>query len=64
MIYPEFVQHLATPENIAAAGLELLRNEPRRAAVRVKLAQVVASLGEPGAPRRAADAILSLFERD
>jgi lipid-A-disaccharide synthase len=64
MIYPEFVQHRATPENIAAAGLELLRNEPRRAAVQVKLAQVVASLGEPGAPRRAADAILSLFERD
>jgi lipid-A-disaccharide synthase len=60
-IYPEFVQQAATPENIAAAGLELLRNENRRAAVREKLAGVIASLGKPGATTRAAEAILSLF---
>jgi lipid-A-disaccharide synthase len=60
MIYPEFVQQAATPENIAAAALELLRDEKRRAAVQGKLSQVIASLGKPGAPERAAEAILSL----
>lgn len=60
-IYPEFVQQMATPENIAAAALELLRDEKRRAAVQGKLAGVIASLGKPGAPERAADAILSLL---
>ena len=60
-IYPEFVQQMATPENIAAAALELLRDEKRRAAVQGKLAQVVASLGKPGAPQRAAEAIMSLL---
>ena len=60
-IYPEFVQQTATPGNIAAAGLELLRDENRRAAVQGKLAGVIASLGKPGAPQRAADAILSLL---
>lgn len=59
-IYPEFVQQTATPENIAAAALELLRDEKRRAAVQGKLAGVIASLGKPGAPERAAESILSL----
>lgn len=60
-IYPEFVQQTATPENIAGAALELLRNEQRRSAVQGKLAQVIAALGHAGAPQRAADAVLSLF---
>jgi len=60
-IYPEFVQQTATPENIAAAALALLRDEKRRAAVQRKLAGVIALLGKPGAPQRAADAVLSLF---
>ena len=60
-IYPEFVQQTATAENIAAAGLKLLRDDSRRAAVQRKLAGVIASLGQPGAPGRAAEAILSLF---
>ncbi len=60
-IYPEFVQQTATAENIAAAGLELLRNDSRRSAVQGKLAGVIASLGQPGAPQRAAEAILGLF---
>jgi lipid-A-disaccharide synthase len=59
-IYPEFVQQMAAPENIAAAALELLRDEKRRAEVQGKLAQVIESLGKPGAPQRAAEAILSL----
>jgi lipid-A-disaccharide synthase len=61
-IYPEFVQHAATPENIARAALELLRDNARRQAVKIKLEKVVASLGGPGATGRAADAIISLFK--
>jgi lipid-A-disaccharide synthase len=60
-IYPEFVQNAATPENIAAAALELLQNEPRRIQIKKRLAEVVSSLGGPGANTRAAMAILSLF---
>ena len=60
-VYPEFVQQTATPENISRAALELLRDEKRRAAVQGKLALVVASLGKPGAPQRAAEAIVSLL---
>ncbi len=61
MIYPEFVQHDATPENLARAALELLRDAARRQLVKTKLAQVVASLGGPGASERAAQAIVELL---
>ncbi len=60
-IYPEFIQDAATSENIARAALVLLRDESRRAVVKAKLAEVVTSLGGPGAASRAADAILSLM---
>jgi len=60
-VYPEFVQNDATAENIAGAALELLQNEPRRAEIKKWLSEVVATLGEPGAPKRAAEAILNLF---
>jgi len=59
-IFPEFVQHAATAENIARAALDLLNNLPRRAAVKAKLAQVVAQLGGRGASGRAAAAVLKL----
>lgn len=62
-IYPEYVQRAATPENIAAAALGMLRDEQRRKGVKGKLACVIASLGKPGAPQRAAEAILSLFTK-
>ncbi len=59
-VMPEFIQHEATPENLANAVIALLKDAPRRAAVRGRLASVVASLGTPGASHRAAHAILSL----
>ena len=59
-IYPEFIQSAVTPENLANATLEFLNREDRCAAVRAKLVSLVASLGEPGASRRAAQAILAL----
>ena len=60
-VYPEFLAEAATPENVALAALRLLRDEPRRQHIKSKLASVVESLGEPGASRRAAAAILNLF---
>jgi lipid-A-disaccharide synthase len=60
-IFPEFVQDAATPQNIAAAALELLRDEPRRAKMKMKLSQIIASLGSPGARERAAKAIIGLL---
>ena len=61
VVFPEFVQNDATMENIAAAALELLRNERRRAAVKESLAEIIRSLGEPGAARRAAVAVADLL---
>ena len=60
-IFPEFIQQAATPEIITRAALELLRDGARRQKVKSKLAEIVASLGSPGAAGRAADAILSLL---
>jgi lipid-A-disaccharide synthase len=60
-IFPEFIQDAATPENIARAALELLRDEQRRTKVKTRLAEVIASLGGPGATRRAAKGIVRLL---
>ncbi len=60
-LFPEFVQHAATPENIARAARELLNNPTRSEVVKAKLAKIVASLGGPGASSRAAEAIVSLL---
>lgn len=60
-LYPEFVQHAATPENLARAALTLLANPAAREELKTKLARVVASLGPPGASRRAARAIAGLL---
>jgi lipid-A-disaccharide synthase len=60
-VYPEFIQKAATPENLAGAMLELLQNTGRRGQIKSQLAKIISSLGEPGAPKRAAAAVLSLF---
>src|SRR5262245_8745142 len=60
-IYPEFIQHEATPEKIATAALDLLNNEARRTQIKEKLASVVASLGGPGANQRSARAIVKVL---
>ncbi|TMQ01800.1 MAG: lipid-A-disaccharide synthase [Verrucomicrobia bacterium] len=62
-IYPEFIQHGATPDNIARATLELLNHPERRSAMKARLAQVAKSLGEQGASRRAAKGVLSLLDQ-
>jgi lipid-A-disaccharide synthase len=61
-VFPEFIQGAASPENIARAALELLRDEGRRARVKSRLAEIVASLGGPGATRRAAHVIVETLK--
>ncbi|MGI8966609.1 MAG: lipid-A-disaccharide synthase, partial [Limisphaerales bacterium] len=60
MIYPEFIQHEATPENISREALDLLNNSPRRELIKSKLEKIITSLGGAGASERAAKAILNL----
>jgi len=60
-VFPEFVQGAATPENLAGAALELLQDETRRRAIKSRLEKIISSLGEPGAAKRAAAAVLSLL---
>ena len=60
-VFPEFVQDDATPDNLARAALELLRDEALCQATKAKLKRVIASLGLPGASRRAAEAVVRLL---
>jgi lipid-A-disaccharide synthase len=60
-LFPEYIQDAATPENLAAAALDLLDNAKRRARVQSRLRQACSQLGQPGAARRAAQAVLSLL---
>jgi len=60
-VYPEFLQNALTAENLAGAALDLLQNDARRQRIKTQLSQVITSLGGPGAPQRAAEAVLSLI---
>jgi len=60
-LVPELLQHRATPSRVAAALIELLRDEPRREAMKRELRAVRATLGPPGAVDRAASAVLDLL---
>lgn len=60
-VYPEFIQDAATPENVAGAAMDLLQSGSRRQKIKSQLAKIITSLGEPGASRRAAEAISSLI---
>jgi lipid-A-disaccharide synthase len=57
-VFPEFIQGAASAANIGRASLELFRDESRRNRIKARLREIVASLGGPGASRRAAEAIL------
>lgn len=60
VVFPEFIQHEATAENISREAMELLNHPERRAEIKNKLAKIVESLGSPGASGRAAQTILNL----
>jgi len=62
-VYPEFIQTEATPENLSRAALTLLQDEAQRENIKAQLAKIIASLGTPGAPKRAAAAVLSLLPK-
>jgi lipid-A-disaccharide synthase len=57
-VVPEFLQDDLEASAVAREGLELLESQPRREAMKRRVAQIVATLGEPGASKRAAEAIL------
>jgi lipid-A-disaccharide synthase len=59
-IMPEFVQHHAIAWNIAHATLKLLLDVKGRTHLQRRLADVVSTLGRPGAAQRAAAAIVEL----
>ncbi len=58
-VVPEFLQDELTPGAVAQDALDLLNNPQRRDTMKRRVGQVVATLGEPGASKRAADAILT-----
>ena len=60
-VFPEFIQGQATPRAIAQAVADLLRSPEQQAGIKNKLKDVVRQLGEPGAARRAARAVVSLL---
>ena len=60
-VFPEFVQHNATGQNLARAALDLIENDSRRAKICEKLQKIIASLGPPGGARRAARSITRLL---
>jgi lipid-A-disaccharide synthase len=57
-VVPEFLQDRFRPEAVAQTALELLDNVARRDMMRRRVTELVATLGGPGASRRAAEAIL------
>jgi lipid-A-disaccharide synthase len=57
-IVPEFIQDALEAKAVAREGLELLDSLQRREAMKRSVAKIVASLGDPGAATRAAEAIL------
>jgi lipid-A-disaccharide synthase len=57
-IVPEFLQDDLEASAVAQEALELLGNPQRREIMKQRVAEVVSTLGEPGASKRAAEAIL------
>lgn len=62
-IVPEFIQHDAQPDDIAAVVRTLLASSAKRDAMQKELAAVVGTLGGPGASERAAQLIFDELGR-
>ena len=62
-VVPELIQHQATPRRIASLMVALLRDEPRRAAMRQALNEVTQRLGPPGAVIRAASVVQEMLRQ-
>jgi lipid-A-disaccharide synthase len=61
-VVPELIQDDFTPERVAAEALTLLTDRSRAESMRRELRRVRERLGEPGASRRAAGAVLATVE--
>ena len=59
-VVPELIQDAFTPEAVAREAEHLLTDTPYAATVRRELKAVKAKLGDPGASRRAARAVLDV----
>ncbi|MDQ3212602.1 MAG: lipid-A-disaccharide synthase [Acidobacteriota bacterium] len=59
-VVPELIQNAFTPAAVATEALRVLTDPMHAAAVRGDLAGVKSLLGEPGASRRAAEAVLAV----
>jgi lipid-A-disaccharide synthase len=57
-VVPEFIQDALDPNAVAQEALDLLGHPQRRETMKRRVAQIVATLGGPGASERAAKAIL------
>lgn len=62
-VVPELIQQDFTPERVATEALRVLTDPPHAAAVRRDLHEVRGRLGEPGASRRAAQAVINVARR-
>ena len=62
-IVPELIQDDFTPDAVAGEAVSILTDRGRAARIRNQLADVRHKLGEPGASRRAAEAILELVRK-
>jgi lipid-A-disaccharide synthase len=62
-VVKELIQHTLTPNSLAAEMLRLTGDPSARSALQTDLAQVVATLGEPGAYHRAATILNQLLNR-
>jgi lipid-A-disaccharide synthase len=60
-LFPELIQNDATGENIAGAALKLLNDPGQRQTIKTRLKAVTGSLGPPGAPDHAAEAVIDLL---
>ena len=63
-IVPELIQDEFTPEAVAGHALEVLTDPAVAARVRGALRTVRHKLGQPGASRRAAEAVLAVAARN
>jgi lipid-A-disaccharide synthase len=61
-IIPEFIQHEATPDRIAESVWKLYADAARRDTMIGEMARVIRLLGEKGAGRRAAEAVIRELE--
>jgi lipid-A-disaccharide synthase len=59
-VVPELIQADFTPERVAAEAIPLLTDPAKASAMRAALREVREKLGEPGASRRAAEAVLTV----